>query len=450
MSSSARSPAHPARRLLCLGLLLSAGPSWALSLDEAAALALKNDPSYLAAEQSLRASQERKTQSVASLFPTVSAGASLTDLSGTGITDSLLARTLTARISQPVFNMALLKGAEQGVQQLVAAEAVFASARQSTLIKAASSYFDVLLAQDNLSTVRAEKAAIAEQLELAKRSFEVGTSTITDQQEAQSRFDLIQAREIESTNTLELRRNALALLIRSTLPAALTGIRGSIKIPSPQPLDVNAWIDQARASGLGVQRARADLETAKLETARRSAGHLPTVSLFGSRTFNRETFAPDSRSDSTTMGVEVSIGYNLGGLVSAQVREAIAGEGQADFALQGAQLNAEQDTRSAYLSVVGGLAQVSALQAAERSSQLALDSNKLGYEVGVRINIDVLNAQQQLFSAQRDLSRARYETLLASLRLKAAVGNLLQTDLEGIQAIMGTPTASASPAPGGK
>jgi outer membrane protein len=100
--------------------------------------------------------------------------------------------------------------------------------------------------------------------------------------------------------------------------------------------------------------------------------------------------------------------------------------------------------------VVGGLAQVSALQAAERSSQLALDSNKLGYEVGVRINIDVLNAQQQLFSAQRDLSRARYETLLASLRLKAAVGNLLQTDLEGIQAIMGTPTASASPAPGGK
>jgi len=150
------------------------------------------------------------------------------------------------------------------------------------------------------------------------------------------------------------------------------------------------------------------------------------------------------------MGVEVSIGYNLGGLVSAQVREAIAGEGQADFALQGAQLNAEQDTRSAYLSVVGGLAQVSALQAAERSSQLALDSNKLGYEVGVRINIDVLNAQQQLFSAQRDLSRARYETLLASLRLKAAVGNLLQTDLEGIQAIMGTPTASASPAPGGK
>ena len=450
MSSSARSPAHPARRLLCLGLLLSAGPSWALSLDEAAALALKNDPSYLAAEQSLRASQERKTQSVASLFPTVSAGASLTDLSGTGITDSLLARTLTARISQPVFNMALLKGAEQGVQQLVAAEAVFASARQSTLIKAASSYFDVLVAQDNLSTVRAEKAAIAEQLELAKRSFEVGTSTITDQQEAQSRFDLIQAREIESTNTLELRRNALALLIRSTLPAALTGIRGSIKIPSPQPLDVNAWIDQARASGLGVQRARADLETAKLETARRSAGHLPTVSLFGSRTFNRETFAPDSRSDSTTMGVEVSIGYNLGGLVSAQVREAIAGEGQADFALQGAQLNAEQDTRSAYLSVVGGLAQVSALQAAERSSQLALDSNKLGYEVGVRINIDVLNAQQQLFSAQRDLSRARYETLLASLRLKAAVGNLLQTDLEGIQAIMGTPTASASPAPGGK
>ncbi len=332
--------------------------------------------------------------------------------------------------------MALLKGAEQGVQQLLGAEAIFANARQSTLIKVASAYFDVLVAQDNLATVRSEKKAISEQLELAKRSFEVGTSTITDQQEAQARFDLIQAREIEATNTLELRRNALALITRTPLPASLAGIRGAIKIPSPQPLDVNAWIDQARASGLGVLRSRADLETAKLETSRRSAGHLPTVQLFGSRSLNRETISPNSRTDSTTVGVEVAIGYNLGGLVSAQVREAIAGEGQADFALQGALLSAEQDTRAAFLNVVGGLAQVSALEAAERSSQLALDSNKLGYEVGVRINIDVLNSQQQLFSAQRDLSRARYETLLSSLRLKAAVGGLQPADLEGISGLM--------------
>jgi outer membrane protein len=160
------------------------------------------------------------------------------------------------------------------------------------------------------------------------------------------------------------------------------------------------------------------------------------VQLFGSRSLNRETISPNSRTDSTTVGVEVAIGYNLGGLVSAQVREAIAGEGQADFALQGALLSAEQDTRAAFLNVVGGLAQVSALEAAERSSQLALDSNKLGYEVGVRINIDVLNSQQQLFSAQRDLSRARYETLLSSLRLKAAVGGLQPADLEGISGLM--------------
>ncbi|MEY3952810.1 MAG: hypothetical protein RL320_1612 [Pseudomonadota bacterium] len=430
--------ARPRLLLSCLsvGALLIGPSAWALSLNEAAALALKNDPSFLAAEQSLRASQARKSQSVATLFPTLSASAAVTDVGGTGLSDHLTARTLTARVSQPVFNMALLKGAEQGVQQLVAAEAVFASARQSTLLKVASAYFDVLVAQDNLATVRSEKKAISEQLELAKRSFEVGTSTITDQQEAQARFDLIQAREIEATNALELRRNALALITRTPLPASLTGIRGAIKIPSPQPLDVNAWIDQARASGLGVQRSRAELETAKLETGRRSAGHLPTVQLFGSRSLNRETISPGSSTDSTTVGLEVAIGYNLGGLVSAQVREAIAGEGQADYALQGALLSAEQDTRAAFLNVVGGLAQVSALEAAERSSQLALDSNKLGYEVGVRINIDVLNAQQQLFSAQRDLSRARYETLLSSLRLKAAVGNLQSSDLEGISALM--------------
>lgn len=442
MTSPFRRTLLPRFTAVALGLLAAGSPVWALTLDEVGGLALKNDPSFLAAEQSLRASQARKDQSVATLFPSVSASSSFTDISGTGISDHLRARTLSARISQPVFNLALVKGAEQGVQQLLAAEAAFASARQSTLLKAASAYFDVLVAQDNLATVRAEKKAIAEQLELAKRSFEVGTSTITDQQEAQARFDLIQSREIEANNALELRRNALALIIRAPLPARLNGIQGAIKIPSPQPLEVDAWIDQARASGLGVQRARADLETAKLETSRRSAGNLPTVQLFGTRSFNRETIAPDSRTDSTTVGVEVSIGYNLGGLVSAQVREALAGEGQADYALQGALLSAEQDTRSAFLSVVGGLAQVSALEAAERSSQLALDSNKLGYEVGVRINIDVLNSQQQLFSAQRDLSRARYETLLASLRLKAAVGGLQPSDLEGIRSILSTPAAA--------
>lgn len=441
---------RPAPRLvtpsLVLGLFLLASPVGALTLDEAARLALKNDPSYLAAEQSLVASQERKKQSLSSLFPTVSAAASLSDVGGSGLSEHLFARSLSARVSQPVFNLTLLKGAEQGVQQVFAAEAVFASARQTTLLKAASAYFDVLIAQDNLSTVKSEKAAIGEQLELAKRSFEVGTSTITDQQEAQARFDLIQAREIEATNTLELRRNALALLTRSSLPAALSGIRGAIKIPGPQPLEVNAWIDQARTSGLSVQRARADLETAKLETSRRSASHLPTVQVFGSQSFGRETIAPGSRTDSTTVGVEVSISYNLGGLVNAQVREAIAGEGQAEFGLQGSLLSAEQDTRAAFLSVVGGLAQVAALEAAERSSQLALDSNRLGYEVGVRINIDVLNSQQQLFSAQRDLSRARYETLLASLRLKAAVGALAPEDLEGIRNTMGAGPSSAGTA----
>ncbi|NBY13723.1 MAG: hypothetical protein EBQ76_03055 [Betaproteobacteria bacterium] len=212
----------------------------------------------------------------------------------------------------------------------------------------------------------------------------------------------------------------------------------SIPIPRPEPLDPLAWVDQARSSNPSVRKAEADLETARLQVGAQFAGHLPSLNLVANRTVARDasTTAAAADYEYNYVGVELSIPIFAGGLVTSQVREAAALRSKAELDLEAARLSAEQEARSAYLNVLAGLAQVSAYEAAEKSSQLALDSNKLGYEVGVRINIDILNSQQQLFTAKRNLSKARYDVLLASLKLKAAVGALSLADVQAVSQLM--------------
>lgn len=433
-------PPRPGRASLALALsALIAGllplTAQALSLEDAIEKALRADPTYLAAEKTLQAGRESRPKAVSGLFPTLT-GTAVARQVDTGASSNLDYRSYTALITQPVFNLSLLRAAQQGSQKVMSSEATFGKARQDTLLRVASAYFDVLTAQNDLGSVRAEKAAIAQQLEQAKRSFEVGTATITDQQEAQARFDLILASEIRAQNSLDVRRNALSLIIREALPSTIAAGQGGLRIPEPQPKDANAWVEQARQHGFLVKKAQADLETARLEIGRQFSGHLPSLNLVAARSINRETSTSVAQSDYNYIGLEVSLSFALGGGNYANVREAAALKSKADFDLEAAQLDAEQAARSAYLNLLAGLSQVSALEAAERSSQLALESNRLGYEVGVRINIDVLNAQQQLYTAQRDLSKARYDTLLASLQLKAAVGALEFSDLQAVSRLL--------------
>jgi outer membrane protein len=185
-----------------------------------------------------------------------------------------------------------------------------------------------------------------------------------------------------------------------------------------------------------VLKAQADQERARLDVSRQIAGHLPSLDIVAARLRGRETTGIDSRSDSNYVGLSLTVPIIAGGATTSLVREASALHNEARHKLDAARLAAEQTAREAYLNVVAGLAQISALQAAERSSQLALESNRLGYEVGVRINIDVLNAQQQLFAAQRDLAKARNDTLLASLQLRAAVGGLQPADVEAVSQVI--------------
>ena len=315
------------------------------------------------------------------------------------------------------------------------AEAAFGQASQDLIVRVSQAYFDVLSAQDTLGLARAQKAAISEQLAQARRNFEVGTATITDTHEAQARFDLIVAQEIAAQNDLENKRRALQALNGKEY-AELTPLRADVRLAPPNPNNMQDWVDLAQKQSYPVALQEATTEVARLEAKRSFAAHLPTLDFIATygKTGQSATITSPVGSDVTTtqIGLQFALPLYQGGAISSREREAAALYLKAKDDLENARRQAALTAQQTYLSVINGIAQVGALEQALVSSQSALDSNKLGYEVGVRINIDVLNAQQQLFSTRRDLSTARYNAILNQLRLKAAAGSLRDEDLEEV------------------
>ncbi|MFC0131076.1 channel protein TolC [Massilia eurypsychrophila] len=414
--------------------------------------ALANDAVYASARASLAAGRERVPQGRAALLPSVGLTGSFarndntfspfnegnTITSPTGVT-TVVGRTgvpvnsnqMTLALSQPLFRWDRWQTYEQSKLQQAVTEAQFAQAQQDLITRVSQAYFDVLAAQDTLESTRAQKSATTEQLASAKRNFEVGTQTITDTHEAQAAYDLVVAQEFAALNDLENKKSALQAII-GTAPAALAPLKPGVALASPQPALIDPWVTSAENQNYGVQVSQLSLELAKRDIQRNRAGHLPTLDLVASssrvKTSGQVTGGSGTRSDNA-IGVQWAIPIFNGFAVTSRVRESIALEDKARNDLESTRRNAAQLARQSYLGVNSGLAQVRALEAAEVSSQSALDSNKLGYQVGVRINIDVLNAQRQLYSTRRDLSRARYDTIMNGLRLKAASGSLREEDL---------------------
>ncbi|MBP9831233.1 MAG: TolC family outer membrane protein, partial [Polaromonas sp.] len=283
------------------------------------------------------------------------------------------------------------------------------------------------------------KAAVAEQLASAKRNFEVGTSTITDSREAQARFDLVTAQEIAAMNDVQVKKMALDQLVGKTgvqpKPLAVPA-----NLPAPTPNDVNAWVAHAEAAHPSVVQARIAVDIAKLETTKAEAGHKPTLDLTASYGANRSigsaTSTATTRSNSGTVGLALNLPLFAGFAVQNRVKETLALEDKAQSDLDNAKRSVAQATRTAFYGVQSGLSSVKAIEAAEASSQSALEANKLGYQVGVRINIDVLNAQSQLFQTKRDLAKARYDVLMGNLKLRQANGTLKADDLAPVNALL--------------
>ncbi|MBS0506347.1 MAG: TolC family outer membrane protein, partial [Proteobacteria bacterium] len=330
---------------------------------------------------------------------------------------------------------------EQGQRGVDFAQAQLEGAEQDLLIRVSQAYFDVLAAQDTLTFVRAQKAAVAEQLAAAKRNFQVGTTTVTDEREAKARHDLVTAQEIAADNDLRVKRLALDQVVGRSGTAPLP-LAQPVQLPAVQPDDVSNWVRTAEERQPQVRQALQALDVAKLETAKAQTGHLPTVDLQAGyniqRTPNGTVLMPgiNTRTNTASIGVALNLPLFAGFAVQNRVKETLSLEEKARADLENARRTVAQAARAAFFGVQSGLSQVAALQAAEASSQSALDANKLGYQVGVRINIDVLNAQSQLYQTKRDLAAARYNVVVGTLRLKQVAGTLTADDVTAVDALL--------------
>lgn len=437
-------------RLACAALaacasLGLASPARAQSLSEMVALARSYDAAWQSARAQFDAAGSRAEQARAGLLPSVglSAGASYaqTEVSRPPIDLDPPTQQIGVNATQPLYRPANRIAFEQGQRSVAIAQAQLDAASQDLLVRVSQAYFDVLAAQDTLSFVQAQKAAVTEQRAAAQRNFEVGTATITDSREAQARFDLVAAQEIAAENDLRVKRLALDQLVGRPGTAPLP-LKQPVQLPPVLPADVNTWVAMAEDQQPQVRQAAIALDVAELETRKAEAGHLPTVDLQAGYAVVRNprgtvtTPGLNSRTNNATVGVALTVPLFAGFAVQNRVKETLSLEEKARADLENARRSVAQATRTAFFGVQSGQSQVAALQAAEASSQSALEANQLGYQVGVRINIDVLNAQSQLFQTRRDLAQARYGVLMGGLRLKQAAGTLTDQDVNALDALL--------------
>ncbi|KQB56444.1 MULTISPECIES: TolC family outer membrane protein [Acidovorax] len=429
---------------LALGAALCA-PAQAQSLLQLVESARTYDTAWQSARAQLDAAARKADQARAGLLPSAALTGGLTrsnvELSKPKIENTGTAQTVGVNASQPLYRPANRITLEQGQRGVDVAQAQLDAATQDLLVRVSQAYFDVLAAQDTLTFVQAQKAAVSEQLAAAKRNFEVGTTTVTDSREAQARYDLVIAQEIAAENDLRVKRLALDQLvgIAGTKPQPLAL---PVQLPGVVPDNLATWVDTARDQQPGVRQAAIALDIARLETKKAETGHLPTVDLQAgynvTRNLHGTIISPGvtARSNAASVGVALNLPLFAGFAVQNRVKETLALETKAEADLETARRNVAQATRAAFYGVQSGQGQVQALEAAEASSQSALDANKLGYQVGVRINIDVLNAQSQLYQTKRDLAQARYNVLLGGLKLRQAAGTLSQQDIEAVNALL--------------
>ena len=447
----------PALRPLVGALVLAFGAvgAQAQSLSEVVQAARGVDATYLGARSSADAAHYRYEQSRAAHLPTagLQVQAARNDntsptVGGTAtgpvlVTETVKTTSLGATINaqQNIFNRANDLTIDQAQKNDEIAQSQLAQADQDLIVRVAQAYFNVLAAADALTSVQGNSKAIGEQLASAKRNFEVGNATITDTREAEARADLARSKEIAAENDLLVAKVTLDQLVGrngvTPHPLVLPAV-----LPPVVPSQATDWVALAESDSQTLKQARLGLEVAELQTSKARAGHLPT--LVANATYGRSrgreaidgegAFTGNSRNGgvSLTLNVPIFSGF----LIQNQVNEAAALERKARTDAEGTHNQVVLGTRTAFVNALSQAAQVKALEASVASSKLALDATVLGYKVGVKVNLDVLNAQSQLFQTQTDAAGARYNYLMSQLKLRQAAGTLTNNDLLPIDALL--------------
>ena len=445
-------------RPLAVGVALAAASmlAQAQNLQQLYEAARGYDATYLAVLAQTEAAQSRLAQSGALRLPVATLGASATR-SGSDAPDVTLpdGSVNPARVygnvnqaainaRQPLYNKANEETIAQAEKAYELATADLVAAEQDLIVRLAQAYFDVLAAEDNLSTIRANKKAVTEALASAQRNFEVGTATITDTREAQSRFDLVSAQEIAALNDLATRHAALDTLVGRSNVVPKPFAR-PIVIPPLVRNNIDDWLLHADADSPTLRKARLAYEIAQLETDKAKAGHLPTLDLVGSLSTNHNSGISGAGTGTGTLpglykngsiGIQLNLPLFAGFAVQNRVKETLSLTEKARNDLDGARRSVALGTRQAFFGVESGRALVKALEAAESSSKLALEATEVGYKVGVRVALDVLNAQTTLYTTRRDLDKARYDLVLTSFRLYQASGQLKPDNVAAVNHLL--------------
>ncbi len=414
--------------------------------------ALANDPVFASARFAQQASAEAEPQARSALLPNVSLSAGVNTTNYRFLSDDQnpqtgvpsFTRTFTSwgptlQLALPLYRAQLWESLSQSRLIVQQGEAQFAQAREDLVVRVAQAYFDVLASNDALAAIQANKQAISEQLAQARREFEVGTKTIVDTHEAKARYDLALAQEQVALGDLIVKKSTLRAIVGHDTGELATLSETPALVP-PRPANIETWARSAEQANYAVLAARAASEAAHHATQVARDAYRPTLDLTGSVQWQRSTatslYGFGNTVTASGVGIVATVPLFTGGMLQSRIREAKADEFKAEQDLEAARRNASQSARQAYTGTDYGLAQVRALESAEVSAKSQLDSTRVGYQVGVRINLDVLNANTQLFNTQRDLKKARYDFLVNGLRLKAATGTLEDGDVRAVNALL--------------
>ena len=429
---------------ISLLLLTLAGFLKSENLSDVYELALKNDPLLRAAEATYRAGKENKSQGIAGLLPTLSIGGS-TNWNEYRIEEQLQdqynSNSYYGNINQPIFRLDKWFQFERGTALSESAEAEFAYQQQETMIRVASAYFNVLNSFDNLNAAEAEEKAIQRQKDLAKKRFDVGLAAITEVQETQAAYDLTIVSRIARQAQLDSAQETLTSIIGRDI-TLLSPLADNFEISLPDPLDRESWVSLGLKNNYQLKSAKLQRDAAQASARASASNHLPQIDLVGrisQSTSKQGKFGGFIQNP--LFGIEqdtrqYSIQFNLplfaGGAISSARRQAYANYDRSKEQAIYTERSTIRDVRSNHFGVQTQVANVTARKQALASAESALKATEVGYEVGTRNTVDLLDAQKRLFQAQRDYASSRYEYIISMLRLKASVGSLNPNDLLNI------------------
>ena len=427
-------------------LLFFAVPSVIFSedLEDIYELALNNDPLLKSAEASFRAGKESKRQGIAALLPSLSISGS-TNWNESRIEETLIdeynSNNYSGTISQPLFRLDKWFKFKQGKALSEGAVAEFAFQQQETMIRVASSYFNVLNAIDSLNAAKAEEEAIGRQKDLAKKRFEVGLAPITEVHETQAAYDLSVVSRLAREVQLDTAKEVLAAIIGASTPL-LSPLSDEFPITLPDPMERELWVKLALENNYQLKAARLNQVAAKNSARASGASHLPNIDIVGRVTkstsqsgqFGGFIKNPISglEQDNRQYGIQVTFPLFAGGAISSARRQAYAIYDRTKEQALYTERSVIKDVRSNHYNVQIQVANVKARKQALTSAASALKATEIGYEAGTRNVVDLLQAQRGLYTAQRDLAGARYEYIISMLRLKSSAGSLNPDDLINI------------------